>query len=106
MTTNQTQFFHSHSSTDIRKNMFSEKDLSYDNLKFLIILLQIMYLFNIQWITSSVHPNQGQVIKELTILCGGMLIFVTVTIYLVWVQRYVPSMNNTDKTECKIDKHR
>jgi len=65
--------------------MLTEKDPSFKNIKFLIIIMQILYLFNILTLLSHADHNQPYVIKTLTILCGGMLIFITVTLMLIWI---------------------
>lgn len=85
--------------------MLSENDPSFQNLKFLILIMQIIYLFNLQWVVASLGPNQTQFIKELTVLCGGMLTFVTVTIKFVWTRKDEADLNDIEWVEHKHVEH-
>ena len=91
---NQSYFFYPHITTDVRKNPLSEDDPSFKNLKFLILIMQIIHLFNMQWIISSLGPNQTHLIKDMYVICGGMLIFVTITIKFIWIMRNETSLDS------------
>lgn len=85
MYTNPLHFFPLRSTVDIQKNGLSESDPLFQHMRFLILMLQISYFFNIKWLVLDICPRQTQLIKTIYLLCGGMLIFLTVTIYLNWV---------------------
>ena len=92
---NQLPFFQFRSNIDIQKNSLAVTDPHFQHMKFLILMLQISYFFNIQQLTLHVYAGQTQVIKNIYLLCGGMLIFLTVTIYLVWTTDHNFYFENT-----------
>jgi hypothetical protein len=96
----QSRFFYPYVSTEVHKNMLSESDPSFERLKFLILIMQILYLFNIQWVAASLGSHQSELIKELYVICGGMMIFVTITIKFLWVMKNKTSLENSIHTEC------
>lgn len=85
---NQLQFFHFRSSVDIQKNGLSQTNARFQQMKFLILMLQISYFFDIQLLMQHINPGQTQLIQTIYLLCDGMLIFLTLTIYLSWVSHY------------------
>ncbi|MBV8802312.1 MAG: hypothetical protein JO131_04990 [Gammaproteobacteria bacterium] len=93
MFTHQLHFFHLRSNLDIQKNKLSEHDPSFQHMKFLILMLQISYFFDIQLFLLRIHPGQTRVVRTVFLLCGGMLIFLTLTIYLFWAAQYQPTFN-------------
>jgi hypothetical protein len=102
---NQSQFFYSHSSIDIQKKTLFEKETRLQYLKFLILIMQIIYLFNIQWAISSSSVNQPQIIRNICFICEGILVFITITIYLIWVTRnelFSESINPVEQSSNRI----
>lgn len=96
MTTLQSQFFLSHYSLDIQKNRLPEtKNKNIQHLKILILLLLNISLVNIQWLVTNLNPKQTRYTTELYVLCGGTLIFITLTIYLIWIMKHESAWNNT-----------
>ncbi len=87
MYTNQLQFFQLRSHLDIQKNGLSKLDPNFQQMKFLILMLQISYFLNIQLLVLRISPGQTQLIKTIYLLCGGMLIFLTLTIYFIWISK-------------------
>jgi hypothetical protein len=97
---NQWQFFYSHSTIDTPKKTVLDKS-GLQRLQFLILLMQIIYFFSIQWIISNLHPNQTQIIKNISVICNGILILLTFTIYLIYMMKHELSVTDNINTENK-----
>jgi hypothetical protein len=88
MMNNQSLFFHSYSSTNVQKKTLYDKEISFQKLTLLILLMQMMYLINVLWAILNLRTNQKQIVKNVSVIFDGILIFFTIIIYLIWVMRH------------------
>jgi hypothetical protein len=93
LTTSQLPFFHCRTSIEIEKNALCKKDPHYQRMTFLILMLQITLFFNIYLFVLNIVPGQTQLIKTIYLLCNGMLIFLTMTIHLMWMSQHEYSIS-------------